>query len=333
MLVVDDEHGITSAILRHLRREGLRVCTAASGEAALQQLAGDAFDVVITDINMPGMSGLDLLAEVKSREPFTQVIVMTAYAQIDLVVSALRLHADDYLLKPFDLQQLIHSVNRCLEHRRLLVENQAYRAHLEDRVRGQAHRLEELYLAGIRSLIAALEAKDPHTRGHSDRVTQYSLRIAEMLGDGGTRSLAIGAALHDIGKIGTRDDVLGKSGPLTPDEANHIRTHPLVGERILAPILDTPDALGVVRHHHERWDGRGYPDGVAGASIPLHARIVAVADSLDAITSARAYRPARGWGDALGEITRCAGSQFDPEVVDAALIALRERPVMTDLAS
>ncbi len=279
---------------------------------------------------MPGMSGLELLREVKSRDPLVQVIMMTAHAETELAVEALRLQADDYLLKPFELEHLLHSVSRALQHRMLQLENEGYRTQLENRVRGQARRLESLYLAGIRALIAALEAKDNRTRGHSDRVTQYSMRIGEALGCTDRRGLAMGAALHDIGKIGTRDDVLSKPARLTADEAAHIREHPVIGVRILEPILDHPEALSVVRHHHERWDGRGYPDGLAGEEIPLLARIVGVADSLDAITSPRPYRPVRSWGEALQELAACSGSQFDPEVVHAALAALRDRPVLAE---
>jgi cyclic di-GMP phosphodiesterase len=326
ILVVDDERAIVSTVVRRLQREADVVSGAHSGEAALERFDAQGFDIVVTDISMPGMSGLDLLGAVKERDPLVQVIIMTAHAQLDLVVRALRLHADDYLLKPFDLEQLVHAVRRAAEHRRLMLENQLYRSRLEERVHQQARRLEGLYLAGIRALIAALEARDPRTRGHSDRVTQYSLRIAHALGDVDTRKLALGAALHDIGKIGTRDEVLSKPGPLTPDELHHIREHPVTGVRILEPMLDDAAVLGVVRHHHERWDGRGYPDGIAGQKIPRPARVVAVADSLDAITSPRAYRARRDWGAAIDEITACAGTQFDPDVVHATLAVLREPP-------
>jgi HD-GYP domain-containing protein (c-di-GMP phosphodiesterase class II) len=206
------------------------------------------------------------------------------------------------------------------------VENHEYRRDLEQRVKLQAERLEEFYLAGIRSLVTALEAKDARTRGHSDRVTYYAVEIGKGMADVPMQSLAAGSQLHDIGKIGTRDDVLTKPGALTRAEREHIQQHPLIGVRILSPILDDQVALGIVRNHHERWDGRGYPDGLAAADIPFAARIVAVADTLDAITSPRAYRPARSWDEALAEIAAESGTQFDPEVVDACLTTLAERP-------
>lgn len=326
VLVVDDDPGIARMVDRRLRRVGYECIMAASGEEALAQLDQGSFDLVVTDVYMPGMSGLDLVRRLKSEKPSMQVIVMTAQTEIETAVEALRLNADDYLLKPFDIEQLAHSVDRSIEHRDLLLENREYRQHLERRVREQAERLERLYLAGIRSLVTALEAKDARTRGHSDRVTFYASEIARHLGGLDLHALAVGSQLHDIGKIGTRDDVLRKPGSLTKAERDHIRQHPLIGVRILAPILDDETQLAVVRSHHERWDGQGYPDGLAGEETPLVARVVAVADTLDAITSPRAYRPARSWQAALSEIADGRGTQFDPRVAEACLDVLGERP-------
>ena len=311
---------------RRLRREGHECIIANSGEEALERLGRDSFDLVVTDVFMPGMSGLELVGRLKAHDPTLQVIVMTAQTEVETAVEALRLSADDYLLKPFDIEQLAHSVARSLEHRRLIRENHEYRRDLEQRVRLQADRLEELYLAGIRSLVTALEAKDARTRGHSDRVTFYAVEIGRAIPGIHLQSLAAGSQLHDIGKIGTRDDVLTKPGALTRAEREHIQQHPVIGVRILAPILDDPTTLSIVRNHHERWDGAGYPDGMGGTDIPLTARIVAVADTLDAITSPRAYRPARSWDAALAEISAASGTQFDPDIVAACMTTLGERP-------
>lgn len=327
ILVVDDESSIARMVERRLRRDGHECVIAGSGEEALRRLETRSFDLVLTDVRMPGMSGIELVGRLKSHDPSLQIIVMTAQTEVETAVEALRLNADDYLLKPFDIEQLAHSVARSLEHRRLLRENQEYRRHLEDRVRVQAVRLEEMYLAGIRSLVTALEAKDARTRGHSDRVTRYALEIARAIDDVPLESLAIGSQLHDIGKIGTRDDVLTKPGALTRAEREHIEQHPLIGVRILSPILDDPTTLAIVRNHHERWDGGGYPDGTGGHEIPLAARVVAVADTLDAITSPRSYRPACSWDTALAEIAAASGTQFDPVIADACLRMLATRPV------
>ncbi|HUF13454.1 MAG TPA: response regulator [Longimicrobiales bacterium] len=326
ILVVDDEPSIAKMVDRRLRRDGHHCVLAGSGEEALQRLEHASFDLVVTDVFMPGMTGLELVGRLKSHDPTLQIIVMTAQTEVETAVEALRLNADDYLVKPFDLEQLAHSVARSIEHRRLLLENHDYRQDLEKRVRIQAERLEQFYLAGIRSLVTALEAKDARTRGHSDRVTYYAVEIGRGIDGIQLPSLAAGSQLHDIGKIGTRDDVLAKPGALTRAEREHIQQHPVIGVRILTPILDDPTALAIVRNHHERWEGGGYPDGIAGEEIPLAARIVAVADTLDAITSPRAYRPARSWEAALAEIAAGSGTQFDPVIADACLSRLAERP-------
>lgn len=326
VLIVDDEPSVVRLISRRLRGEGCMCVSALNGEAAGMILASQPIDLLITDVRMPGMSGIELLRRAKQRDGLTQVIIMTSNSDAATVVEALREHADDYLLKPFDLGQLVHSVRRALEHRSLVLENRSYRERLEEKVRVQGRRLENAYLAGIRSLVTALEAKDPHTRGHSARVTGYALAIAELLGGVDLHALVIGAELHDIGKIGTREGVLSKPGPLSDDEFFHIREHPVIGVRILTPILGDATVLQIVRHHHERWNGGGYPDGLAGTDIPVAARIVAVADALDAMTSPRSYRATRGWEQALEELARERGRQFDAAVVDAALAGLRRRP-------
>jgi putative two-component system response regulator len=328
-LVVDDDPSLRRLVMRRLTRDGLECTSASSGAEAVRFLDEQGFDVVVTDISMPGMTGLELVRRAKNRDPLLQVILMTGRTEVEIAVEAIRLDADDYLLKPFELEQLSLSVRRALAHRRLVLENQAYRLNLESRVQEQSQRLESLYLSGVRALVAALEAKDPYTYGHSERVTEFSGCIARRLGGVDLHALDIGTQLHDIGKIGTRDAVLSKPAALSATEYEHIREHPLIGVRILAPILDDPGILSVVRHHHERWDGRGYPDGLAGESIPMVARIASVADALDAITSPRPYRPARSWQSALGEIAACRGTQFDPAVVDAALSSLREPPSQT----
>jgi HD-GYP domain-containing protein (c-di-GMP phosphodiesterase class II) len=205
-----------------------------------------------------------------------------------------------------------------------VLENREYQERLEQKVAAQAGRIEQLFLAAIQSLADALEVKDPYTHGHSVRVSRYSSVIARELGmpPEFVREVQLGGNVHDLGKIGVREAVLNKPGPLTEEEYQHVMTHPVVGWRILSPLLrDHPIALAVVRHHHERWDGRGLPDGLAGEAIPLEARIAAVADTFDAMTSARPYRPGVPVPATLEELRRCRGTQFDPRVVDAFLAA------------
>jgi HD-GYP domain-containing protein (c-di-GMP phosphodiesterase class II) len=206
-----------------------------------------------------------------------------------------------------------------------VIENRGYQESLQAKVAVQARRLEELFLASIQSLAEVLELKDPYTRGHSVRMSDYSVVIARELGIGGEmlRQVELGGHVHDIGKIGVREDVLNKPGKLTDAEYDHIMTHPEVGWRILAPLLaETPAALNIVRSHHERFDGRGWPDRLEGSAIPLEARVAAAADSFDAMTSHRPYRPeGLSADDAVREIARCSGTQFDPDVVAAVLRA------------
>jgi HD-GYP domain-containing protein (c-di-GMP phosphodiesterase class II) len=216
-------------------------------------------------------------------------------------------------------------VAQALDKRRLILENRAYREGLEQRVTVQARRLEELFLASVQSLAEALELKDPYTRGHSVRVSHYSSVIARTMGLDGEmlRQIELGGHVHDIGKIGVRESVLNKPDRLSEEEYRHIMTHPVLGWRILAPLLgDTPNALNIVRSHHERYDGRGVPDGLKAEEIPLEARIAAAADSLDAMTSDRPYRASEMTLQlAMDEIKRCSTTQFDPSVVEAVVLA------------
>jgi HD-GYP domain-containing protein (c-di-GMP phosphodiesterase class II) len=211
-------------------------------------------------------------------------------------------------------------VRQALSRRRLVLDNRAYQRSLEARVADQARRLEQLFLASVASLADALEVKDPYTRGHSARVGQYAEAIGRAMGADADvlRQLELGGHLHDLGKIGVREAVLNKAGPLTDDEYAHVMQHPVIGWRLLRPLLDdAPLALAMVRWHHERHDGRGAPDGLIGDAVPFVARIAAVADSFDAMTSHRPYRRGRSLEDAVAELRRSAGTQFHPEVVVA----------------
>jgi HD-GYP domain-containing protein (c-di-GMP phosphodiesterase class II) len=253
------------------------------------------------------------------------MMMITAVADVEVAVSCLAIGAMDYLVKPFHLEEVRARVAQALERRRLILENRAYHERLEERVQVQARRLEELFLASVQSLAEALEVKDPYTRGHSVRVSQYAGSIARELDldDAMLRQIELGGHVHDIGKIGVRESVLNKPGPLTAEEYEHIMTHPTLGWRILAPLMrEAPVALNIVRSHHERMDGRGVPDGLQGEHIPLEARIVAAADALDAMTSGRPYRGAELTLDgAVAEVVRHSGTQFDAAVVQALVRA------------
>ena len=326
-LIVDDEPRLRQVLMHLMRGDGFTCLEATNGEEALALLERHPVDLVLSDLRMPRMDGLELLRQTRARWPDVAVVMITAVADVDVAVSCLAIGAMDYLTKPFHLEEVRARVGQALEKRRLVLENRDYHERLQEKVAVQARRLEELFLASIQSLAEALEVKDPYTRGHSVRVSDYSVVIARELGLDGEmlRQVGLGGHVHDIGKIGVREEVLNKPGKLTDAEYEHIMSHPVVGWRILAPLLsETPAALNIVRSHHERFDGRGVPDRLVGAEIPLEARIVAAADAFDAMTSDRPYRPdGLSVAEAVREIVRCSGSQFDPAVV-AALVRVVE---------
>ena len=321
VLVVDDEPRLRNVLVRLMTRDGFACQEAENGVQALALLeSGGPTPLILSDLRMPDMDGAELLRRVRARWPETAVVMITAVADVEVAVSCLALGAMDYLTKPFHLEEVRARVRQALEKRRLILDNQSYQRQLEARVAEQARRLEALFLASMQSLADALEVKDPYTRGHSERVSRYAVAIGRQLdADAGTLAqLELGGRLHDIGKIGVREQVLNKPGPLTDEEYAHIMTHPEIGWRLLGPLLtDAPTALSVVRSHHERFDGRGIPDRLAGEDIPFAARVAAVADSFDAMTSQRPYRSGLTLEAARAELRRCVGTQYDPAVVDA----------------
>jgi putative two-component system response regulator len=323
-LIVDDEPRLRQVMVHLMRGDGFQCIEAANGIEALEQLEKYPVILVLSDLRMPKMDGFELLGQIRIRFSDVAVVMITAVADVEIAVNCLAVGAADYVIKPYQLEDVRARVAQALEKRRLILENRAYREGLEERVQEQARRLEELFLASVQSLAEALELKDPYTRGHSVRVSHYSVAIARAIGIDGEmlRQVELGGHVHDIGKIGVRESVLNKAGRLTPDEYEHIMTHPVLGWRILAPLLgDTPIALNIVRSHHERFDGRGVPDGLKGDEIPLEARIAAAADALDAMTSDRPYRVSEmTLALAIEELQRHAGTQFDPQVV-AGIVA------------
>lgn len=323
-LVVDDEPRLRRVLVRLLEGEGFSCREAGSGTEALQLLNEQPAPLVISDLRMPEMDGVTLLKEVIARWPDTAMIMVTAVAEVESAVACLQLGALDYVAKPFHLDEVRARVTQALDKRRLKLELEGYRENLEERVKEQARRIEELSLERLQALVHFLEEKDTYLRGHSVRVTKYSVGIAHWLGlhQDIVDVIALGAELHDIGKIGVSEAVLNKPGKLTEAEYRHIMEHPTIGARILAPLMrDAPIALAIVRHHHERLDGKGFPDGLKADAIPLDVRVVTVADSFDAMTSVRSYRPAMSIEKAIEELQVWKGRQFDPSVVDALVAA------------
>ena len=318
-LVVDDEPHLRSILMRLLTSEGFQCREAASGRAALEELAREPADLVVSDIRMPEMDGIQLLAELRVRWPDTAVVMVTAVSDVASATSCLTQGALDYVAKPFQVEDVGARVRQALEKRRLILENRDYQHNLERKVEAQAQRISELFVQGVQSLAHALEAKDPYTRGHSARVATYATGVARAVGldAAAVEDLRLGAELHDVGKIGVREEVLNKPSRLTEDEYLHIMEHTVIGEKILTPLLrERPLILKIVRLHHERVAGGGLPDGLAGEAIPLPVRIVTVVDAFDAMTTGRAYRPPRSPAAALDELRREAGVQFDPHLVE-----------------
>jgi putative two-component system response regulator len=323
-LVVDDEPRLRRVLVRLLEGEGFNCREAGSGTEALEMMQRDPAPLLISDLRMPQMDGVTLLREVLSRWPDTAVIVVTAVAEVESAVACLHLGALDYVAKPFHLDEVRARVMQALEKRRLILENRMYHEELAQRVQEQARRIEELSLERLQALVHALEEKDPYLRGHSVRVANYAFRIGRELGLAAQALdlISLGAELHDIGKIGVSEAVLHKPGKLSDAEYRHIMEHPVTGARILGPLMrDVPVALAIVRSHHERLDGKGFPDGLKGDEISLEVRIVTIADSFDAMTSLRPYRPALSVQGAVQELQDCKGVQFDAAAVEAFLRA------------
>jgi response regulator RpfG family c-di-GMP phosphodiesterase len=323
VLIVDDEKDIREILCDTLADEYDCVAVA-SAEEALAAL--DDQQVVISDIMMKGMSGLEMIPHVLEKSPDTVVLMISGESSIDSAISAMRHGAFDYLVKPFNIRQLAASVRRAFEHHDLLTAKRLYENHLEllvARRTGELDRalmsVEDSYRMTLKALAAALETRDHDTHGHSERVVAFSLRLGRELNLNREqlRSLEFGSLLHDIGKIGVADAILHKHAKLSEEEWVEMRQHPVMGGRILSGIEFLAGASRVVSQHHEMWNGTGYPLGLKEEEIDLNARIFAVADTLDAITSDRVYRAAQPYEAAAAELDRWAGEQFDPNVVAA----------------
>jgi len=324
-LLVDDDPLVRRTLARVLQAQGMSTVEVESASAALEWLEREGpVPLLITDIYMPGMDGIELLRRVRRAWPDTAVLVITGVAEVGTAVECLQQGALDYLAKPVQLEEVRARIHNALERHRLTLENrylqQSYQERLEAQLRELVRRNKEMFLGQIQMAVRMLEKKDVYTRGHSNRVAVYAVKTAVQMGYTGEilDQIRLGGELHDIGKIGTRDEVLNKPGPLTPGEFEEIKKHVVEGEEILEPLRrDHPLVLDIVRSHHERMDGTGFPDRLSGPSIPVVARLVSVADAFDAMTTSRAYRPSRTPGEAIDELERCAGTHFDAPIVSA----------------
>ena len=329
ILVVDDEETIREIVCSMLTTANYKCHQAASGMEALALLeSGEEFELMLSDLMMANLDGIGLLEKTKERFPEMPVVMVTAVHDISVALAAIRNGAYDYLLKPFEREQLLATVRRALENRRLKLENRAYQTSLESLVAARTEQLrkalgdlERSYDITLEALGDALDLKDSETEGHSKRVTAYTIALARAMGisPAEIKVIARGAFLHDIGKMAIPDDILRKPAALTSDEQKVMREHCTRGFNILRKIPFLSEAAEIVFSHQEHYDGSGYPTGLRGGEIPIGARIFAVADTLDAITSDRPYRKASSFDAARQEILRCSGTQFDPSVVEVFL--------------
>jgi putative two-component system response regulator len=342
ILVVDDEPGVRrllQAFLSSLRHD----CkTAKNATEALALVAeGPRPALVLSDVEMPGMSGLELLERLKAFDPNIQVVMVSGVQALDVVRKCLVAGAYDYIVKPFQPEELLNTVERAVERARLIRQNEEYRRDLERMVREQTVEIRQTRDMALLTLAKLAESRDSVTGQHLERMAAYSRRLAAELARGGPYQAKAGdefvedlfksSPLHDIGKVGIPDAILCKPGPLDDSERTVMRTHPRIGGDTLRQVIEMYSGrtflsmgMEIAYYHHERWDGRGYPWGLAGERIPLSARIVALADAYDAITSDRPYKPGFDHQEAVRRITMDRGRHFDPVLVDAFLVCQRD---------
>jgi putative nucleotidyltransferase with HDIG domain len=325
ILIVDDEEAIREIVASMLTIAGYRCQQACSGIEALAILeSGEEFELMLSDLMMAELDGIGLLERTKEKYPDMPVVMVTAVHDISVALAAIRNGAYDYLLKPFEREQLLATVRRAMENRRLKLENRAYQVNLETLVAARTEQLrqamadlERSYDITLEALGDALDLKDAETEGHSKRVTAFTIAIARAMGlsPDRIRIIARGAFLHDIGKMAIPDAILRKPGALSPEEINIMKEHCWHGYQILRKIPFLTEAAEIVYAHQEKWDGTGYPRQLRGEEIPMGSRIFSLADTMDAIMSDRPYRAAQPFTAARDEIVRFAGRQFDPNIV------------------
>ncbi|WP_020468470.1 HD-GYP domain-containing protein [Zavarzinella formosa] len=316
VLVIDDNHAVRRLLRHIMEREGHRVIEARDGAEGLTLLSERDPDLVLLDLDMPKMGGLEFCQLIKSqsRTRLVPVVIITGRSVEEARLHAWELGADDFLTKPFQNNEVVTRCNALLRVKKLVDQ-------LDDAQ------------AVLFAMARAVEAKSPHTHGHTERVTEYALALARKLGvsPADLDVLRVGAALHDLGKIGIPDEILNKPGKLTPEEYAIVKLHPVAGVRIVEPLKSVRQSLPMVRWHHERMDGGGYPDGIFGGSIPYLVRILSVADVYDALSSSRPYRPKLPTDQCLAILRKeAAGGGLDPELVDCFIAMLPELSAIAD---
>jgi response regulator RpfG family c-di-GMP phosphodiesterase len=340
VLVVDDEEPIRNALKKFLTQQGYEVATAASGDEAIKVLQRQKIACMLLDVRMPGRSGIDLVPQVMELEPSIAILMLTAVNDATTAALCMQRGAMDYLTKPIDLSDLARAILRAIRRRDSLLEQQNINQWLKEEValrtaelRRERAKLERLSVATLEALVNALEAKDAYIRGHSARVADMSAMIASELAlpDEVIEQIRMAGRLHDIGKIGIREGILTKQGPLTTEEYEQVKQHVVVGSQILAPLAHLGEIISYVRSHHERWDGQGYPDRLQGDQIPLGARVLGAAEIFDALTTSRPYQEKMPAEVAVERMRDLAGNVLDEQVYKALETAVRKRQTLTFL--
>lgn len=329
ILLADDDNKILKSLANILSTQGHNCETTSDGSEAVRKYKANNFDCVLLDIEMPIMNGIEAAKTLLSINPDASIIMVTAFRDIDIIRSTMRVGAYDYLVKPVLPEELGRVLEKVKERNFLLRIRRDYQIELENKVKEQREKIEKKMLDTITSLVNALEAKDPYQEGHSKQVKEIALEIADKLGysEKEKEILSYAALIHDIGKVGIPDSILMKPKSLTAKEYTVMKKHPEIGEFIVNPSIRNKQILNAVLHHHERYDGKGFPDGLKGEKIPLSARILAIADSLSAMMSKRPYRKGLTQEEILKELRKNSGTQFDPELVKISLNLIKKEKV------
>ncbi len=329
ILIFDNDRDVSTALTDSLVYKGYEAARASSRGQAVEKILGDSFDLALIDVEKSGFEGIEVIRTLKRERPDLVTIAMISYAALEAGIEAVQAGTYGYIVKPLQIDQIDTAIQRALEHRRLLLENSKLAKSLMEankRLKSNLIEVERTCSEATYALAATIDARDPYTRDHSEQVCRYAGLLGERMGLSSQEltTLEIASRLHDIGKIGVPDNILSKPSTLRRDEWEHVKRHPTVGMHILEPLEFLADVIPLVLEHHERYDGQGYPRAIRERNILLGSRILVLADSFDAMTSARPYRAALSFQEALGQIRGNSGTQFDPEVAELAAIVFAE---------
>lgn len=331
VLVVDDDDAVRNIVSRFLSSRGYKVDAAPSGQAALETLARVRFPLAVFDVDMPGMSGVELVRRALEADPDLAIVMLTGAHDAATATEAFSSGALDYMTKPIDSTAFERAVGRALHKRKLRIEQRQIELLVREEVEAKTAELNALSIGVAETLIKAMEAKNTYLRGHAQRTAELAASIADALGLDATavEQVRLAGRLHDVGKIGIRDAVLNKPGKLTPVEYEHVKEHVFIGMEILSPLAHLGPVLRFVADHHERWDGKGYPQGLAGDEISIGGRILAAVDAFDAITSKRSYQEPMSAESAIRYLANHVGTLMDSKVYAALQQVVANRKALT----